>query len=94
MRHPLELPIVKAVAKQYMLMIKLYVKPDGGILVTMGNQTFELTGDEVHALLCGMLDMAKVFASMHASIDVSTYAILSAHNGQIPQESTRVLERP
>jgi hypothetical protein len=60
----------------YLFMFKLYVKPDGSLLVTTGNQHMEVTADEAHALLCGTLEYARVFAKLHQQIDTTTLSIL------------------
>ena len=48
----------------YLAMFKVYVKPDGSLLVVMGNATIEVTADELHALLGGVLDYATVFTTL------------------------------
>lgn len=97
MLHPLETPIVtplkgnimktgrinKGVGQEYIVMYKVYVQADGSMVVVIGNQRLEVSGDEVHALLCGSLEYAKVFAALHTSIDQTALAILKdSHNGQ------------
>ena len=41
----------------------------------MGNQRLELTPDRVHALLCGSLEYARVFATLHQQIDETLEAL-------------------
>lgn len=48
----------------YLTMFKVYVQTDGSLLVVMGNATVEVTADELHALLCGVLDYATVFTTL------------------------------
>jgi hypothetical protein len=50
--------------------------------VVIGNQRLEVSADEVHALLCGTIDYAKVFAALHNQIDATTLEILS-ENGRV-----------
>jgi hypothetical protein len=59
-------------------MLKLYVQPNGGLLVTMGNQRVEVTPDEVHALVCGTLDYATVFRKLNEQLSVTTLEIITA----------------
>jgi hypothetical protein len=66
--------------QEYLVMFRVYVQADGSMVVAIGNQRLEVTKDEVHALLCGTLDYAKVFASLHNQIDTTTLAILNENS--------------
>ena len=48
-------------------MFRVYVQADGSMVVVIGNQRLEVTADEVHALLCGTLDFARVYYSVAQS---------------------------
>jgi hypothetical protein len=61
-------------------MLKLYVQPDGGLLVTMGNQRLEVTPDELHALVCGTLDYATVFSKLNEQLQATTLEILEKNS--------------
>src|SRR6516162_10094063 len=62
----------------YLIMLKLYVQPDGGLLVTMGNQRMSVSPDEVHALICGTLDYATVFRKLNDQLHATTLEIITA----------------
>jgi hypothetical protein len=66
--------------QEYLVMFRVYVQADGSMVVVIGNQRMEVTADEVHALLCGAIDYAKVFSKLHEQIDVTTLEILSENN--------------
>jgi hypothetical protein len=66
--------------QEYLVMFRVYVQADGSMVVVIGNQRLEVTADEVHALLCGTLDYARVFTALHSQIDATTLAILSENN--------------
>ncbi|HEY6285091.1 MAG TPA: hypothetical protein VIX20_05470 [Ktedonobacteraceae bacterium] len=66
-----------AVQPHYLLMLKLYVQPDGSLVIRMGNATMSVSHDEVHALLLGTLDFASVCKRIHDQLDVTALAILS-----------------
>lgn len=75
--HPMELPAIDRRTPHYLVMFKLYVKPTGDITVVMGNVHMEVSHDEVHALLCGTLDLACVFKKLHEQVDATTLEILT-----------------
>ena len=70
----------------YLITLKLYVQPDGSLLVMMGNASMEVTQDEVHALLCGTLEFANVFSKLHQQVDATTLEILS-ENGKMEAQA-------
>ena len=69
-----------AVQPHYLIMLKLYIQPNGGLLVTMGNQRMEVSHDEVHALLCGTLDFANVFKALHDQVSTTVFDVLSENS--------------
>jgi hypothetical protein len=69
-----------AVSPHYLLMIKLYVCPDGSLLVSMGNKRLSVSPDEVHALIMGTIDYARVFSQLHDQLDLTALAILNENN--------------
>lgn len=80
--------------QEYVIAFRVYVQADGSMVVTMGNQRLEVTPDEVHALLCGTLDYARVFATLNDQIDSSTLEIASQNsrvNGSNDGYGTRVV---
>lgn len=72
-----------AIQPHYLLLVKLYIKPDGGVLVTLGNQRMEATHEEVQALLLGLLDYAQVFARLHTTIDKATAEVIKMNGHQL-----------
>jgi len=68
--------------QEYLVMFKVYVQADGAMVVIFGNQRLEVTTDEVHALLCGTLDYARVFTALNEKIDATTLEIAS-QNGRV-----------
>ncbi len=68
--------------EQYVVAFRVFVQPDGSMVVVMGNQRLEVTADGVHALLCGTLEYARVFASLHKQVD-ETLETLSKVNGRV-----------
>lgn len=63
--------------QEYLVMFRVYVQADGSMVVVIGNQRLAVTADEVHALLCGTIDYANVFAALHSQIDSTALAIMN-----------------
>ena len=57
--------------QEYVIAFRTYVQADGGLVVAFGNQRLELSPDEIHALLLGTLDYAKVFSKLNDKIDTT-----------------------
>lgn len=66
--------------QDYLVMFRVYVQADGSMVVVIGNQRLEVTADEVHMLLCGTLDFARVYTALQGQIDDTTLAILSENS--------------
>lgn len=64
MMHYRDSLVTRLRTPHYLVTFKVYVQTDGSLLVVMGNATMEVTADELHALLCGVLDYATVFTSL------------------------------
>ena len=64
-------------AVEFVIAFRVFVQADGGLVVVYGNQRLEVTADEVHALLCGTLDYARVFTTLNEQIDATTLEIAS-----------------
>lgn len=69
-------------AVEFVIAFRVFVQADGGLVVVYGNQKLEVTADEVHRLVCGTLDYARVFASLNEKIDSTTLEIAS-QNGRM-----------
>ncbi len=61
---------------EYLVCFKMYVQPDGSVLVVMGNTRLMLSKDEVHALLDGVLEYASVFEALIREVTTTTLEIL------------------
>ena len=69
-------------SQAYVIAFRVYVQADGSMIVVFGNQRLDVTADEAHALLCGTLEYARVFAALHNQIDTTTLEIASG-NGKM-----------
>lgn len=54
-----------SVGQEYLFSFRVYVQADGSLVVIMGNQRLTMTPDEVHLFLCGTIEHAKVFTTLH-----------------------------
>ena len=69
-------------AVEYVIAFRVFVQADGSMVVVYGNQRLQVTADEVHLLLSGTLDYAKVFSRLNEQMDASTLEIVS-QNGKM-----------
>jgi hypothetical protein len=67
--------------QEYVVAFRVYVQANGGICVVMSNQKMEVTPDEIHALLCGALDFARVFGALSEQAYQPDLAVLSMSDG-------------
>lgn len=51
--------------QEYLVMFKVYIQADGSMIVVYGNQRLEVTADEVHRLVCGTLEYARIFTALN-----------------------------
>ena len=56
----------------YVLAVKVYLQSDGTLLVVSGNVRMEVSQDELHALVCGIMDLSSVFTRLTVLNDNST----------------------
>jgi hypothetical protein len=81
--------ISRSDSAEFVVAFKVFVQPNGSMVVIMGNQKLEITQDGIHALLCGTLDYARVFATLHREIDETLETINESSEAR-PEWNSRV----
>ena len=69
--------------QEYVIAFRIFVQASGGLAVVYGNQRLELTADEIHALLLGTIDYAKVFGKLNGRIDETLAEIVSDADSRV-----------
>jgi hypothetical protein len=55
----------------YVLAVKLYLQADGTLLLISGNVRMEVTPDELHFIVCGLMDLSSVFKALHEQAGIT-----------------------
>ncbi len=68
--------IARTVPRHYLAMFRVFLQPDGGLLIIAGNVLVGLSPDEVQGLLHGKLDFTEALARLHEQINNTVLSIL------------------